>query len=280
MQSRTFGQTGELVPVIGQGTWKFPTDKNEFDGAVKALRQGIELGMTHIDTAEMYKSEEVVGQAIKTLPREKLFIVSKVMPSNATFHGTIEACEQSLRNLGVDYLDCYLLHWRGSIPLGETIRGLEKLIDDGKIRAMGVSNFDVYDIEEALGIAKHPIACNQILYNIFTRGPERQLMPLCATKKIAIVAYTPFGEKRIPEKGTEGGDVLHQIAEKHGTTVRQILLSFTVHDSNVFTIPKAVKEQHVTENAGAGKITLTAEDIRKIDQAFPAPKNPVSLEMN
>lgn len=280
MQSRTFGQTGESVPVIGQGTWKFPTDKNEFDGAVKALQHGIELGMTHIDTAEMYKSEEVVGQAIKSIPREKLFLVSKVMPSNATFHGTIEACEQSLRNLGVDYLDCYLLHWRGSIPLGDTIRGLEKLIDDGKIRSMGVSNFDVYDIEEALGIAKHPIACNQILYNIFTRGPERQLMPLCATKKIAIVAYTPFGEKRVPEKGTEGGDILQQIADKHGTTVRQILLSFTVHDPNVFTIPKAVKEQHVSENAGAGKITLTADDIAKIDQAFPAPKNPVSLEMN
>ncbi|CAN5456655.1 aldo/keto reductase [soil metagenome] len=280
MQSRTFGQTGELVPVIGQGTWKFPTNKNEFEGAVKALRQGIELGMTHIDTAEMYKSEEVVGQAIKTLPREKLFIVSKVMPSNATFHGTIEACEQSLLNLGTDYLDCYLLHWRGSIPLADTIRGLEKLIDDGKIRSMGVSNFDVYDIEEALGIANHPIACNQILYNIFTRGPERQLMPLCATKKIAIVAYTPFGEKRIPEKGTEGGDILQEIADKHGTTIRQILLSFTVHDPNVFTIPKAAKEQHVTENAGAGKVILTAEDIHQIDQAFPAPKNPVSLEMN
>ncbi|MBI2811736.1 MAG: aldo/keto reductase [Candidatus Melainabacteria bacterium] len=280
MQSKTFGQTGELVPVIGQGTWKFPTNKNEFDGAVKALRQGIELGMTHIDTAEMYKSEEVVGQAIKTLPREKLFIVSKVMPSNATFHGTIEACEQSLRNLGTDYLDCYLLHWRGSIPLADTIKGLEKLIDDGKIRSMGVSNFDVYDMEEALGIAKHPIACNQILYNIFTRGPERQLMPLCATKKIAIVAYTPFGEKRIPEKGTEGGDMLQEIADKHGTTVRQVILSFIVHDPNVFTIPKAAKEQHVTENAGAGNVILTAEDIRQIDHAFPAPKNPVSLEMN
>jgi len=269
-----------MVPIIGQGTWKFPTDKNEFDGAVKALRHGIELGMTHIDTAEMYKSEEVVGQAIKSVPREKLFIVSKVMPSNATFHGTIEACEQSLRNLGTDYLDCYLLHWRGSIPLGDTIRGLEKLIDDGKIRSMGVSNFDVYDIEEALGIAKHPIACNQILYNIFTRGPERQLMPLCATKKIAVVAYTPFGEKRIPEKGTEGGDLLQELADKHGTTVRQILLAFTVHDKNVFTIPKAIKEQHVSDNAGAGNINLTDDDIRKIDHAFPAPKNPVSLEMN
>jgi len=280
MQSRTFGQTGEMVPIIGQGTWKFPTDKNEFDGAVKALRLGIELGMTHIDTAEMYKSEEVVGQAIKTLPREKLFIVSKVMPSNATFHGTIEACEQSLRNLGTDYLDCYLLHWRGSIPLSDTIKGLEKLIDDGKIRSMGVSNFDVYDMEEALGIAKHPIACNQILYNIFTRGPERQLMPLCASKKIAIVAYTPFGEKKVPEKGTAGGDLLQELADKHETTVRQILLAFTVHDKNVFTIPKAAKEQHVSDNAGAGKFTLTDEDIHKIDQAFPAPKNPVSLEMN
>lgn len=280
MQSRTFGQTGEMVPIIGQGTWKFPTDKNEFDGAVKALRHGIELGMTHIDTAEMYKSEDVIGQAIRGIPREKLFIVSKVMPSNATTHGTIEACEQSLKRLGTDYLDCYLLHWRGSIPLRDTIRGLEKLIDDGKIRSMGVSNFDVYDIEEALGIAKHPIVCNQILYNIFTRGPERQLMPLCASKKIAIVAYTPFGEKRIPTDGTEGGDVLQQIADKHGTTIRQILLAFTVRDNNVFTIPKAVKEEHVSQNAAAGNIALTEEDLKLIDKAFPAPKNPVSLEMN
>ncbi len=202
------------------------------------------------------------------------------MPSNATFHGTIEACEQSLKRLGTDYLDCYLLHWRGSIPLKDTIKGLEKLIDDGKIRSMGVSNFDVYDMEEALGIAKHPIACNQILYNIFTRGPERQLMPLCASKKIAIVAYTPFGEKNLPAKGTEAGDVLQAIADKHGTTVRQVLLAFAVRDNNVFTIPKAAKEDHVSENAGAGQITLTDEDLKKIDQAFPAPKNPVSLEMN
>jgi diketogulonate reductase-like aldo/keto reductase len=280
MQTKTFGQTGEMVPIIGQGTWKFPTDKTEFDGAVKALRHGFELGMTHIDTAEMYKSEDVVGQAIRNIPREKLFIVSKVMPSNATFHGTIEACEQSLKRLGTDYLDCYLLHWRGSIPLKDTIKGMEKLIDDGKIRSMGVSNFDVYDMEKALGIAKHPIACNQILYNLFTRGPERQLMPLCAAKKVAIVAYTPFGERRLPLAGTEGGDVLQEIAAKHGTTIRQILLAFTVRDNNVFTIPKAVKEEHVSENAAAGKVVLTEDDMKKIDAAFPAPKNPVSLEMN
>lgn len=157
---------------------------------------------------------------------------------------------------------------------------MEKLIDDGKIRSMGVSNFDVYDMEEALGIAKHPIACNQILYNLFTRGPERQLMPLCAAKKVAIVAYTPFGEKRIPIAGTEGGEVLQEIATKHGTTIRQILLAFTVRDNNVFTIPKAVREEHVSENAAAGKVVLTEDDMKKIDAAFPAPQNPVSLEMN
>lgn len=280
MQTREFGKTGKNVPVIGQGTWKFPTSRNEFEEAIKALRHGIDKGMSHIDTAEMYKSEEVVGEAIKGLSREKLFIVSKVMPSNATYQGTINACEQSLKNLGTDYLDCYLLHWRGSIPLKDTIRGMEKLIEDGKIRSMGVSNFDVYDMEEALGIATHPIACNQILYNIFTRGPERQLIPLCETRKIAVVAYTPFGEKRIPERGTEGGDILHALAEKHGTTVRQIMLAFTVREENVFTIPKAAREQHVGENAGAGELRLSEEDIQQIDTVFPAPKNPVPLEMN
>ncbi len=280
MQKRKFGQTGEVVPVIGQGTYKFSTNKNELDAGIQALQRGIDLGMTHIDTAEMYRTEEVVGEAIKSVPREKLFIVSKVMPSNATYQGTIAACEKSLKNLGTDYLDCYLLHWRGSIPLSDTIKGLERLIDDGKIRSMGVSNFDVYDIEEALGIATHPIACNQILYNLFTRAPEHQLMPLCATKKIAVVAYTPFGKTRIPDVGTKGGDVLHALAEKHATTIRQIMLAFIVRDENVFTIPKASSEQHVSENAGAGKVILTEEDVKQLDQVFPMPKNSEPLEMN
>ncbi|HEY9678955.1 MAG TPA: aldo/keto reductase [Drouetiella sp.] len=280
MQTRTFGKTGATVPVIGQGTWKFPTSRDEFDAGVKALQRGIELGMTHIDTAEMYRSEEVVGEAIKDLPREKLFLVSKVMPANASYQGTIDACEKSLKNLGVDYLDCYLLHWRGSIPLADTIKGLERLIDAGKIKSMGVSNFDVYDMEEALSLAKHPFACNQILYNIFTRAPEKQLIPLCKKKEIAVVAYTPFGDKQAPEKGTKDGDVLHAIAEKHGVTVRQLMLAFAVRDENVFTIPKAVKENHVVENAAAGDIKLSDDDIHQIDEALPAPKKAIPLEMN
>jgi diketogulonate reductase-like aldo/keto reductase len=280
MQTKKFGQTESVVPVIGQGTWKFSTAKDELEAGIQALQRGIELGMTHIDTAEMYRTEEIVGQAIKNLPREKLFLVSKVMPSNATYQGTIDACEKSLKNLGTDYLDCYLLHWRGEIPLADTFKGLEKLIDDGKIRSMGVSNFDVYDIEEALGIAKHPIACNQILYNLFTRAPEHQLMPLCAAKKIAVVAYTPFGDKRIPEASTKGGAVLQELAEKHGATIRQIMLSFLVRDENVFTIPKAGKVQHVSDNAAAGQVRLTDDDIHKLDEVFPVPKQHVPLEMN
>jgi len=198
MKTREFGVTGRRVPVIGQGTWNFPATKSEIESARKALRTGVEHGMTHIDTAEMYgngASEEIIGNAIYDLPRRNLFIVSKVLPSNASKKGTIAACERSLKRLGTDYLDCYLLHWRGSFPLSETIEALEKLIDDGKILSLGVSNFDVDDLQEALKFASKPLACNQILYNLHTRGPERNIIPFCEQRKIAVVGYTPFAQK-------------------------------------------------------------------------------------
>jgi diketogulonate reductase-like aldo/keto reductase len=281
MIKRTFGSTGQSLPVIGQGSWNFSGGKAEIEKATAALRTGIEQGMDHIDTAEMYgdgRSEEIIGQAISGLARENLFLVSKVLPGNATYKGTISACEKSLRRLKTDYLDCYLLHWRGSHPLSETIRGFEKLIEDGKIRSMGVSNFDVDDLQEAIDCASKPIACNQILYNLFTRAPERQLMPFCTKHKIAVVAYTPFAQKKPPQPGTITGDLLQDIADKHNATVSQVILAFLVRDENVFTIPKAAEQEHVIENAGAGKFKLTDNDIRRISDAFPAPDRDIPLQ--
>ena len=281
MIKKAFGETGQLLPVIGQGSWNFPSDQASVVKTEAALSLGIEKGMEHIDTAEMYgsgHSEEIIGNAIKGIRRETIFIVSKVLPSNATYKGTISACEKSLKRLKTDYLDCYLLHWRGSHPLSETIRGLEKLIDDGKIRSMGVSNFDVDDMKEALEAATKPIACNQILYNLYTRAPERRLIPFCAKKKIAVVGYTPFAQRKPPLPGTAGGDCLLSIAKAHDATVSQVILAFLVREENLFTIPKAASEEHVLENAGAGRIKLTQAEIKKIDEAFPGPDRDIALE--
>jgi diketogulonate reductase-like aldo/keto reductase len=278
MISRRFGSLGVSVPIVGQGTWNLPTRGAAVDSAKVALQKGIELGAVHLDTAEMYGphvSEEIVGAVIKGLPREKFFVVSKVSPSNATFKGTIKACEQSLKRIKTDYLDCYLLHWRGSHPLEDTMRALEQLVDDGKIRSLGVSNFDVEDLEEAAGyLAKHKIACNQVLYNLGDRGIERNLIPYCKKNEIAIVGYTPFGN--IPSHGKQA-DVLMQIAANHGVTVRQVVLAFLVRMDCLFAIPKSAKVDHVIDNAKAGGLKLEAKDLEAISEAFPAPKHDVPL---
>ncbi len=186
---RPFGSTGRNVPIIGQGTWNAPTRGARADEAKRALRRGVELGMVHVDTAEMYgdgAAERLLGEAIAGLPREQLFLVSKVLPSNATYDGTIRACEASLKRMRVDYLDCYLLHWRGSVPLAETMRALERLVRDGKTRALGVSNFEVSDLEEARGaLETERIACNQVLYHLRERTVETHEMPYCREHDIA-----------------------------------------------------------------------------------------------
>lgn len=269
MQYRPFGTTGKDVARIGQGSWNIPERGPAADGAKLALQRGVELGMTHIDTAEMYgdgRAEELIGEAIREgeLRRENLFIVSKVLPSNSSYAGTLRACERSLRRLGVDYLDCYLLHWRGSQPLRETMRALEKLVDDGKIRALGVSNFDVDDLEEAkAALERHPLACNQVLYHLKERGIEHRVQPWCAQNEVAVVAYTPFGRSSIPV------GALDEIAKKHGVTPRDVILAFLTREPNVFTIPKAATIPHVEENARAGDVDLDAGDIAQIDGAFP-----------
>lgn len=281
MRKRQFGPLEQQIPIVGQGTWKMDDSDHGADKAEKALKLGIELGMTHIDTAEMYgngSAEEIISQAIQNAPRESLFIVSKVLPSNASFQKTIEACDRSLKRLGIDYLDCYLLHWRGSIPIGETMRALEKLVDDGKIRSLGVSNFDVEDLEEAQEhLQKHPIVCNQVLYHLGERGIERALMPYCKERNIAIVGYTPFGSGRLPGADTESGAALHAVARKHDASPRQIILAFLTRHDGLFTIPKASEPDHVRDNAAAGDLVLSDDDIAAIDTAFPAPKRRTPL---
>jgi len=281
MQYRTFGPTRREVARIGQGTWKFPTRGAGVDEAKRALRRGIELGMTHIDTAEMYgdgRSEEIIGEVIRGLDRERLFIVSKVLPQNASYEGTIRACEQSLRRLGTEYLDVFLLHWRGSKPLRETMRALERLVHDGKIRALGVSNFDVEDLREARRyLERAPIACNQVLYNFARRGIEYDLIPYCRDEKIAVVAYTPFGG--MPNPRSPAASAIDGIAAKHGVGAHQVALAWVTRDPICFTIPKAIDVRHVEENAAAGDLELDPSDIRAIDEAFNPPRRATPLAM-
>jgi diketogulonate reductase-like aldo/keto reductase len=266
-----FGALGREVPVIGQGTWNTPLRGERAEEAKRALRRGIELGLVHLDTAEMYGdggSERLIGEAIRDLPREQLFIVSKVLPQNASFEGTIRTCDAALKRMRVDYFDCYLLHWRGSVPLGETMRALEQLVRDGKTRSLGVSNFDVQDLEEArTALEREPIACNQVLYHLGERTVEDHELPYCREHDIALVAYTPFGRGDWTDR--PGAHVLDEIARKHGATARQVILAFLTRDPIAFTIPKAATIAHVEENAGAAGLRLDDDDVAAIDRAFP-----------
>ena len=270
MRREPFGPTGVAVPVVGQGTWNMERDGRA--AAVAALRAGLDLGMTHIDTAEMYGSgrvEELVGEAIAGR-REQVFLVSKVLPQNASRTGVLRACEASLRRLRTDRLDCYLLHWPGRHPLADTIAAFEQLRREGKVRAWGVSNFGVEEMERAAAIAgAERIACDQVLYHLEERTIEHAVIPWCVTRGIAVVGYSPFGSGRFPGPRSRGGRVLAEIAAAHGATARQVALAFLVRAPGLFTIPKAGRAAHVAENAGAGDLALSAEDVRRIDAAFP-----------
>ncbi len=270
---RPFGQAGVEVPVIGQGTWKMERDDRA--EAIRALRRGLDLGITHVDTAELYGSGEVerlVGEAIAGR-REQVFLVSKVVPEHATHQGTLRACEQSLRRLRTDWLDCYLLHWPGRHPLSETIRAFEQLEEQGKIRSWGVSNFDVAELDEALSLAgAASIACNQVLYHLDERAIEAAVLPWCARHSVALVAYSPFGAGRFPPANSPRGRVLVEIARERGATPHQVALAFLVRDHHVFAIPKAARVHHVEDVAGAGSLVLSADELRRIDAAFPRPQ--------
>ncbi len=275
MKMRKFGQTGREVSVIGQGTWNI--ERGDRKRAVAALQRGIDLGMTHIDTAEMYgsgRSEDIVGEAIAGTPRDKLFIVSKVLPSNASRAGTKIACERSLKHLKTDYLDCYLLHWRGGHPLEETFAAFDELERAGKIRSWGVSNFDANDLEEALGIAgEGKITCNQVLYHLAERGIEHAVIPWCEKNGVAVVAYSPLGQGHFPSARSPGGKVLEEIAAAHDATAQQVTLAFLTWRAAVFAIPKHSSVPHAEENAGAGDLQLTAAEIARIDAVFPLGKS-------
>ncbi len=275
MEWRPFGWTGEQVAVVGQGTWKLPRGRR----SVQALRLGLDLGMTHVDAAEMYANEEVVGEAIAGR-RKEVFLASKVLPSHASRTGTRNACEQSLRRLGTDHLDLYLLHWRGSIPIEETMAAMEDLVERGLTRYIGVSNFDVHELEEAQrALTKQKIVSNQVLYHLEDRGIERKLIPYCAKHGIAIVAYSPFGHDSFPGPHTPGGRLLKQIGARYGKTPHQVALRFLTRYDNVFVIPKAARTEHVIENSGGVGWQLSKEDIALIDEAFPAPDHDVPLGM-
>jgi diketogulonate reductase-like aldo/keto reductase len=261
------------MPIIGQGTWNIPESGARLREARRALERGIELGMTHIDTAEMYgagRAEEILGETIRGIPREKLFIVSKVLPSNATYRGTLAAAEGSLKRLGCEYLDLYLLHWPGSVPLEETMRAFDRLVQDGKTRFIGVSNFEPDEMQAAAGYLRETrLACNQVLYHLRERGMEFELLPQARERGIAIVAYTPFGRGEYLRSGSRARETLEGIARRHAVTVPQVALAFLTRDPIVFTIPKAARVEHVEENARAGDLELDADDVAAIEAAFP-----------
>jgi diketogulonate reductase-like aldo/keto reductase len=269
--------SGQTVPALGQGTWYMGENAGERHHEVEALRHGIDLGMTLIDTAEMYadgEAEDVVGEAIAGR-RDDVFLVSKVLPYNASRRGTIEACERSLERLGTDHIDLYLLHWRGRHPLAETVAAFEALQQAGKIVAWGVSNFDTSDLKELSGVAGgQAVATNQILYNLTRRGPEFDLMPWCDQQHIPLMAYSPIEQGRLL-----GNRVLAEIATECGVTPAAIALAWTMRNGNVIAIPKSSNLHHVRDNRKAADLRLSGEQLARLDQVFAPPSRKVALEM-
>ncbi len=269
--------SGQAVPVIGQGTWHMGESKRTFADEAKSLRHGLDLGMTLIDTAEMYAdggAERVVAEAIRGR-RDDAFIVSKVLPSNASREGTVKACEASLKRLGIDRIDLYLLHWRGRYRLSETVEAFETLKAAGKIAEWGVSNFDTDDMEELGGVTDGGnVATNQVLYNLARRGIEHDLLRNSQTAGIPIMAYSPLDEGRL----LRHPDLIH-IAKAHQATVAQVALAFLIRNPGVIVIPKTGMPERARENRGSIEIELTADDLTILDKAFPPPVQKVPLEM-
>lgn len=267
---------GETVPALGQGTWKMGESRGRRAEEVRALQLGLDLGMTLIDTAEMYASgvaEEITCEAIAGR-RDEVFLVSKVLPSNASRPGTIAACERSLKRLGVETIDLYLLHWPGHHPVADTVAGFKALQQAGKIRHWGVSNFDVGEMEELLDAGGEAVATNQVLYNLSRRGIEYDLVPWQARRKIPLMAYSPIEQGRLARDRALGG-----IAARHGATPAQVALAWALAQPQTMVIPKAGSEAHVRENRAAAEIVLSPEDFAALDAAFPPPRRKSSLEM-
>jgi diketogulonate reductase-like aldo/keto reductase len=273
--NRRFGWMEDEVPVVGQGTWHMG-HRGHRKSETEALGLGIGLGLTHLDTAELYAdggAEELIGEVLRGRRRDDLFIVSKVRPDHATRRGTISACDASLRRMGIDYVDVYLLHWPGRVPIAETMGALEELVGAGKVRALGVSNFDVEDLQAAeRALSRERIACNQVLYHLEERGIEGRLLGYCQARDIAVVGYSPFASGgSFPAPDSTGGRVLAEVARRRRATPRQVALAFLVRLAGTFTIPKASRPEHVRENVGALGLTLTEEEVTALERAFPLP---------
>jgi diketogulonate reductase-like aldo/keto reductase len=267
-------RTGEAVPALGQGTWRMGEDRRKHSQEVSALQLGLDLGMTLIDTAEMYGdggAEQVVGEAIRGR-RDEVFLVSKVLPQNASRRGTVTACERSLKHLATEQIDLYLLHWPGSHPLAETLQAFQALAQQGKIRHWGVSNFDVDDMEELTRLSGgDAVVTNQVLYNLTRRGIEWDLLPWCQRNHVSIMAYSPIEQGRLLSH-----DSLDEVAKRHGATRAQIALAWVLN-SGAIAIPRARSEAHVRENRAVLDIHLTAEDLSDLDRSFPPPQRKESL---
>ena len=280
---REFGRTGVRLPAIGQGTWNMGEVKTRAEEEIRSLRVGIDLGMIHIDTAEMYgggRTEELVGRAVSGV-RHKVFLTSKVLPSNASYTGTLRSCEKSLKRLGTDYLDLYLLHWWSeSHPVEGTMSAMEELLRAGKVRFIGVSNLDADEMRRAADALKHGrIACNQLCYHLQARGIEFSLERYCVSRGIAVVGYSPFGSGRFPAEGSREWQALAEIGHRHGKTPRQVALNFLTRREGLFSIPKAANADHVRENADAVGWDLSSEDLHAIDRVFPYPTADSPLEI-
>lgn len=268
---------GRSIPVLGQGTWRMAEQPRRRAGEIETLRRGLDLGMTLIDTAEMYGDgavEELVGEAIAGR-RDEVFLVSKVLPDNASRRGTIAACERSLRRLGTDRIDLYLLHWRGRVPVGETLDAFQTLQRDGKIGDWGVSNFDLEDMEELVALpGAEGIATNQVLYNLARRGIEFNLLPWCTERRMPVMAYSPIEQGRLL-----GNPVLRMVAARHGATSAQAALAWVLREDGVVAIPKAGTLLHVEDNCAALDLKLTPQDMAELDREFGPPTRVQPLEV-
>jgi diketogulonate reductase-like aldo/keto reductase len=270
-------RSGDVVPVMGLGTWYLAEDPSRHGIEIGALRLGLDLGMNLVDTAEMYAngaSEQLVGDALADR-RDDAYVVDKVLPSNATRRGTILACERSLRQLNTDRVDLYLLHWRGSVPLTETVAGFTDLMKAGRIRSWGVSNFDLRDMQELVSLPDGAgVVVNQVLYNLTRRGIEWDLLPWCRRNGIVVMAYSPIEQGRLL-----GHPVLARIAARHEATPAQVALAWLIRQESVVAIPRASTPEHVRDNRAAADVRLTEQDLAEIDRAFPPPDGPRPLEM-
>jgi diketogulonate reductase-like aldo/keto reductase len=280
LERKSLGKTGESVAAIGLGTWNMggreSPDHRDDERLIEAIRYAVELGMNHIDTAEMYAAghaEELVGEAVKQFSRDEVFIATKVWPSNLRYEDVIRSCRRSLERLQLKYVDLYMVHWPNPrIPLQETMKAMEKLVKDGLIRYIGVSNFDVELLEEAMNALKREeIVANQVEYSLEAREVERELIPFCERNGITVTAYTPLGKGRIPAEAasnTPRGKILAEMAQRYGKTPVQIALNWVIWRPNVITIPKAARKEHLEENAGAAGWRLTEEDYKRLSAAY------------